>query len=224
VRSQDFRQYRDAMRSLRKDRETSTRAFYDGVVRHRVLNKRAIWTGSDTVIDGADRITVDPGGALLVGLGPFGLTSDRDTSVIRVREGASFHCAGRVALQRGIRVVVDGGRLTIGNNTNVNGLGTKILCAQAVTIGSDCTFSWDVQVLDNDFHAMTVDGVRQPSVAPVVIGDRVWVGTRVVILKGVRIGDGAVIAAGAVVTKDVPPGAVAAGVPAKVVGRADSWT
>jgi acetyltransferase-like isoleucine patch superfamily enzyme len=80
-----------------------------------------------------------------------------------------------------------------------------------------------VQVLDNDFHAITVDGTQQPSKASVVIGDRVWVGTRAVILKGVTIGDGAIVAAGAVVTKDVPPGAIVAGMPAKVVGRADSW-
>jgi acetyltransferase-like isoleucine patch superfamily enzyme len=212
------------MKALRGARETSARAFYGGVVRHRVLGKRAIWVGSDAVVDGAERITVSPGGALRVGLGPFGLTSEHDTSVIRVREGASLHCDGVVSLQRGVRIVVDSGRLTIGHGTNVNGLGTKILCAEAITIGAGCTFSWDVQVLDNDFHAITVDGALQPSVAPVIIGDRVWVGTRALILKGVTVGDGAVIAAGAVVTKDVPPGAVVAGVPAKVVGRADSWT
>jgi acetyltransferase-like isoleucine patch superfamily enzyme len=220
----EFRGYRAAMKSLRGARETSARAFYGGVVRHRVLGRRAIWVGSDTVVDGAERITVTPGGALRVGLGPFGLTSEHDTSVIRVREGASLHCNGVVSLQRGVRIVVDSGRLTIGHETNVNGLGTKILCAEAITIGAGCTFSWDVQILDNDFHAITVDGAQQPSVAPIVIGDRVWVGTRALILKGVTIGDGAVVAAGAVVTKDVPAGAVVAGVPAKVVGRADSWT
>jgi acetyltransferase-like isoleucine patch superfamily enzyme len=211
------------MKGLRGGRETSARAFYSGVVRHRVLAKRSIWVGSDTVIDGADRISVSPGGALRIGLGPFGLTSEHDTSVLRVRRGASLHCEGIVSLQRGIRIVVDSGRLTIGNETNINGLGTKVLVAQAVTIGAGCTFSWDVQILDNDFHTMTVGGVEQPSAAPVVIGDRVWVGTRAIILKGVTIGDGAVVAAGAVVTKDVPAGAVAAGVPAKVVGHADSW-
>ncbi|MDT7549555.1 MAG: hypothetical protein QOE84_1949 [Actinomycetota bacterium] len=224
VPANEFRIYRGAMKTFRGAHETSARAFYGGVLRHRVLGKRAIWIGSDTVIDGAERITVSPGGALRIGLGSFGLTSEHDTSVIRVREGASLLCDGVVSLQRGVRIVVDGGRLTIGNGTNVNGLGTKFLCAEQITIGANCTFSWDVQVLDNDFHAITVDGVQQPSVAPVVIGDRVWVGTRALILKGVTIGAGAVIAAGAVVTKDVPEGSVVAGVPAKVVGRADSWT
>ena len=211
--------YRSAMRSLRGARETSARAFYSGL-RHR---RRRIWIGSRTVLDGAERVVVSEGGALRIGLGSFGLSSEHDTSVVRVRPGASFHCHGVVSLQRGVRVVVDGGRLTIGHGTNVNGVGTKILCAQGITIGAWCTFSWDVQLLDNDFHAITVDGVEQPSAAPITIGDRVWVGTRAVVLKGVTIGDGAVIAAGAVVTKDVPPGAVVAGVPARVIGSADSW-
>ena len=212
-----------AARALRGARETSARAFAGGVLRHRVLRRRAIWIGSRTVLDGAERVRVTGGGALRIGLGAFGLTSEHDTSVVRVRPGAELVCDGVVSLQRGIRVVVDGGRLTVGHGTNVNGLGTRLLCAQEVTIGAHCTFSWDVQVLDTDFHAITSDGVERPSVAPVRIGDRVWVGTRAVVLKGVTIGDGAVVAAGAVVTSDVPAGAVVAGVPARVVGRADSW-
>lgn len=55
------------------------------------------------------------------------------------------------------------------------------------------------------------------SVEPVVIGDDVWIGTRVIILPGVKIGNGVIIAAGAVVTKDIPDYAVAGGVPAKVI-------
>lgn len=216
----DYDTYKKAMRDLRPARETSARAFYAGL-RHR---KRHIWIGSKTVLDGAERISVREGGALRIGLGSFGLSSQDDTSVVRVRPGASFHCDGVVSLQRGVRVVVDGGRLTIGHGTNVNGVGTKILCASGITIGAFCTFSWDVQLLDNDFHAITVDGVEQPSAAPITLGDRVWVGTRAIVLKGVTIGDGAVVAAGAVVTKDVPAGAVVGGMPAKVIGRADSWS
>ncbi|MEX2289316.1 MAG: acyltransferase [Mycobacteriales bacterium] len=216
----DYHTYKRAMTSLHGARETSARAFYSGL-RHR---RRRIWIGSKTVLDGAERIAVREGGALRIGLGSFGLSSRHDTSIVRVRAGASLHCEGIVSLQRGVRVVVDGGRLTIGHGTNVNGVGTKILCAQGITIGEFCTFSWDVQLLDNDFHAITVDGVEQPSAAPITIGDRVWVGTRAVVLKGVTIGDGAVVAAGAVVTRDVPAGAVVGGLPAKVIGRADSWS
>lgn len=217
-----LREYADVVRALHPGGETSWRALLGGFVRHRVLGRRELWTGSRTVVDGADRIEIR--GALRIGLGSFGITSAHDTSVIRVRPGASFVVDGVVSMQRGVRIVVDSGVLTIGDRTNVNGLGTRILVAERVTIGSGCTFSWDVQILDNDFHTMVVDGAPQPSTAAVTIGDRVWVGTRAVILKGVTIGDGAVVAAGAVVTKDVPAGAVVAGVPAKVVGRADSWS
>lgn len=216
----EFEVYKTAMKDLRGAQETSARAFYTGL-RHR---KRRIWIGSPTVLDGAERIVVREGGALRIGLGSFGLSSEHDTSVVRVREGASFHCDGVVSLQRGVRVVVDGGRLTMGHGTNVNGVGTKVLCASGITIGEFCTFSWDVQLLDNDFHAITVDGVEQPSTAPITIGNRVWVGTRAIVLKGVTIGDGAVVAAGAVVTRDVPAGTVVGGMPAKIIGRADSWT
>ena len=216
-----LREHWRAARVLRGVRETSARAFWGGALRHR---GRRIWIGSRTVVEGAERIVVSDGGALRIGLGSFGLSSADDLSVVRVRPGAELRCEGVVSLQRGVRVVVDGGRLTLGHGTNVNGLGTRIVCAQEVTIGAHCTLSWDVQVLDTDFHAITVDGVQRPSVAPVRIGDRVWIGTRAVVLKGVTVGDGAVVAAGAVVTADVPPGAVVAGVPARVVGRADSWT
>ena len=211
------------MRALRGARETSARAFYGGVLRHRVLARRAVWVGSRTVLDGVERISVREGGALRIGLGPFGLSSAHDTSVVRVREGAELRCEGVVSLQRGVRIVVDGGRLTLGHGTNVNGTGTKILCTREVTIGAHCTLSWDVQVLDGDFHGLVVDGVERPSSAPVRIGDRVWIGTRAVVLKGVTIGDGAVVAAGAVVTRDVPAGAVVAGVPAQVVRQVDGW-
>jgi acetyltransferase-like isoleucine patch superfamily enzyme len=217
-----FPRYRRQVASLHRARETSWRAFLLGIVRYPLLARRAIWVGSPTVVEGASRIEIQPGGSLRIGIGAFGMTSVRDTSVVRVRPGARFVCDGIVSLQRGIRVVVDGGLLHIGNATNVNGL-TKILVAESVTIGAGCTFSWDVQIMDNDFHTITVDGLDRPTAAPIVIGDHVWVGAGAMILKGVTIGDGAVVAAGAVVTKDVPANAVVAGIPAKVVGSADSW-
>lgn len=217
-----IREYGRIVRDMRPARETSARAFVGGL-RYPVAHHQPIWIGSRTVLDGSERITFGENGALRVGLGPFGLTSEFDTSVIRVREDAEFHCAGVVSLQRGVRVVVDSGKLTIGHATNVNGL-TKILVATEVTIGSECTLSWDVQVLDNDFHTITVGGKTGPMSAPVHIGDRVWVGTRAVVLKGVTIGDGAVVAAGAVVTEDVAPQAIVGGIPARQIGTADSWS
>ena len=209
-----------AVGELRGARETSRRAWAAGLLRHR---RRDLLVGSRTVVDGAERIDVRAGGVLRVGLGSFGLSSRDDASVVRVRPGARLRCEGVVSLQRGVRLVVDGGTMTIGHGTNVNGLGTRLLCRQEVTVGEHCTLSWDVTVTDSDFHALVVDGEQQPADGPVRLGDRVWVGTRAVVLKGVTIGDDAVVAAGAVVTRDVPAGSVVAGVPARVVRTVDGW-
>jgi acetyltransferase-like isoleucine patch superfamily enzyme len=218
-----LREYAHIARALAREDEASLWAFAGGVLRHRILARRDIWIGSPTVLDGADRVQLADGAHLRIGLGPFGASSRHDVSVVRVREGAAFACHGMVSLQRGVRVVVDGGTLRIGHATNVNGF-TKIFCREGVTIGAECTLSWDVQVMDTDFHAMTVDGEQKPMTAPVTIGDRVWIGTGAKVMKGVTIGDGAVVAAGAVVVSDVPPHTIVGGVPAKALGSVDSWT
>jgi len=70
--------------------------------------------------------------------------------------------------------------------------------------------------MDSDFHD-TNDLNNEGMSAPIIIGNNVWIATRAMILKGVTIGDGAVVAAGAVVTKDVKPFTVVAGVPAKLI-------
>jgi acetyltransferase-like isoleucine patch superfamily enzyme len=85
-----------------------------------------------------------------------------------------------------------------------------------VDIGRDCRISWDVIIMDDDQHVVPgTDGGPKP----IVIEDNVWIGCRCIILKGVRIGTGAILAAGAVVTKDVPPHAVVGGVPARVISH-----
>lgn len=89
-----------------------------------------------------------------------------------------------------------------------------------IAIGDDVLFGPDVLVTAanyriNDGHPVTDQAMDE---ADVVIGNDVWLATRVVVLPGVTIGDGAVLGAGAVVTKDVPAMAIAAGAPARVVG------
>lgn len=216
----ELRGYWRHLKPLFRAGEASRAIFLANRARYRNL---PIWIGSRTRLDGADRIEFSNGGALRIGMGPFGLTTWRDTSVLRIRPEGRFVVDGTVSLQRGVRIVVDRGTLTIGHGTNVNGF-TRILVNAAVTIGAGCTLAWDVQVLDSDFHAVVGPDGPLPSVAPVVIGDRVWIGARALILKGVTIGDGAVVAAGAVVTRDVPPGAIVAGTPAKIIGTATGWT
>lgn len=114
--------------------------------------------------------------------------------------------------------------LNIGDNTYL-GYELMISVGQEVTIGRNCYIAAQVFIADQDGHPLDADARRRREpvmpdrIRPVVIEDDVWIGSRSIILKGVRIGRGVVIGAGSVVTSDVPPGSVACGNPARVVKR-----
>lgn len=109
--------------------------------------------------------------------------------------------------------------ISVGRGTYLNRR-TELHCERRITIGAGCAIAWDVHILDSDHHAL--DGDDQP--AEVVVGDHVWIGSRVTILKGVHVGDGAVIAAGSVVSSDVPAQSLVGGVPARVLRDGVIWT
>lgn len=107
------------------------------------------------------------------------------------------------------------GRITIGDNAFINS-GTSIGSLASITIGNNVAIGNYVLIMDSDFHN-PLDHTLPGAKAPIVIDDGVWIGARATILKGVTIGKHAVVAAGAVVTKDVPAGALVGGVPAKII-------
>jgi acetyltransferase-like isoleucine patch superfamily enzyme len=114
----------------------------------------------------------------------------------------------------GVRLEVgEGGVLKIGNGTYLN-RNTLVVSHLSVDIGAHCKIAWDVVIMDTDQHV--VPGIENRNL-PVVIEDDVWIGCRVIILKGVRIGARSIIAAGAVVTKNIPPDSIVGGVPARVL-------
>jgi acetyltransferase-like isoleucine patch superfamily enzyme len=124
------------------------------------------------------------------------------------------------------------GHCIIGDFTLLNG--ALIMAEEEISIGSHCLISWNVGIADSDFHPLEPaqriidaqalapyfkDRPPRPRVktAPVKIADNVWIGMNAVILKGVTIGENSVIAAGSVVTKNVPLNSVVAGNPANIV-------
>lgn len=102
----------------------------------------------------------------------------------------------------------------IGNGTYIN-RNTLIVSEERVTIGRDCKISWDVIIMDTDQHPLNSSATVK---LPVTIEDKAWIGCRCTVLKGVTIGEGAIIAAGSVVTKDVPSYSIYGGVPARHLG------
>ena len=121
------------------------------------------------------------------------------------------------------------GRVLIGDRCYIGA--SHLVCHTSITIGNDVIISWGVTVVDHDSHSLTwverahdvADWMRGQKnwgyvrIAPVVIGDKAWIGFGASILKGVVIGEAAVVGARAVVTRDVAARTVVAGNPARVV-------
>lgn len=116
-----------------------------------------------------------------------------------------------------------GAVLTIGNDVYLNA-GVFIEAFHDITIGSNVLMASFASVIDDDSHLLEPGSRRYKG--PTVIGDNVWLGRNVVVLPGVTIGDGSVVGANSVVTRDIPPRCFAAGAPAAVVRKlemAEDW-
>lgn len=125
------------------------------------------------------------------------------------------HCGKNVNIERGAQFSWD---LSIGDNS---GVGVNALVSSGVTIGNDVMMGPDCMIFTFN-HGMERGDIpmwkqRSGEPAPVVIGNDVWIGARVIILPGVHVGDGAVIGAGSVVTKDVPAYGIVGGNPARLI-------
>ncbi len=115
--------------------------------------------------------------------------------------------------------------LIIGNNTVLNyQIGISVECK--VEIGDNCVFAGETAIFDNNSHGLHYGHDRKMTkddVAPIKIEDHVWIGMRSLILKGVTIGKGAVVAAGSIVTKDVPPMTLVGGNPARIIKKIEDY-
>ena len=165
--------------------------------------------------------------------------------------GRNFTCSTNRCINRGDRshVVVGNdckvgcsifctpnGRVSVGNGTSL-GASSQIWAAENVTIGQYCMIAAEVVIRDNNTHPICPDKRRRQfdeyeyrdylemhedsETSPVVVGDNVWIGLRAMVLKGVNIGAGSIVAAGAVVTKDVPAMTIVGGNPAKMLKKID---
>jgi acetyltransferase-like isoleucine patch superfamily enzyme len=137
--------------------------------------------------------------------------------------GDNVSIAGKIGIGFATRFS-DRPTLRIGDNTGIGG-GCGFTIAKLIEIGRNCTLSGGIQIMDSNGHD-TDPGSRwkheapqAEDVRPVFIRDNVWIGRHCIIFPGVKIGEGSVISAGSVVRSHVPPYAVVAGNPAKVMFR-----
>ncbi len=108
--------------------------------------------------------------------------------------------------------------LEIGKGSYIN-RNSLIVCDTSIRIGKNCKISWDVIIMDTDQHPVNTKFVITK---PVIIHDNAWIGCRSIILKGVTIGEGAIVAAGSVVTRNVSPFTIVGGVPAQYLADVES--
>ena len=111
--------------------------------------------------------------------------------------------------------------LTIGDDFGMTG--GSLVCDERITIGDRVWIGANTVIADTDFHPLDPqrrgENPLAANTAPITIADDVFIGMNTLILKGVTIGARAVVGAGSVVTRDVPPDAIVAGNPARVIGE-----
>jgi acetyltransferase-like isoleucine patch superfamily enzyme len=118
-------------------------------------------------------------------------------------------------------IVYKNAQLLIGDNVGISN--STILCTNSIKIGNNVLIGGSCKIWDSDFHPLdfnlrriTLDGAKK---VPIVIGNDVFIGGSSIILKGVTIGDRAIIGAGSVITKDIPPDEIWAGNPARFIRK-----
>jgi acetyltransferase-like isoleucine patch superfamily enzyme len=144
-------------------------------------------------------------------------------ATLRMHPRSQLRIDGRVQFMRACTVTVGyDATLNIGAGTFFND-GSAVWCySPETTIGPGCAISWGVRIIDTDFHKLVRDGDESLH-TPVRIGRDCWIGTNALVMKGAQLGDGSVVAAGAVVTSEVPPRTLVAGIPARVIRESVTW-
>jgi acetyltransferase-like isoleucine patch superfamily enzyme len=157
-----------------------------------------------------------------------------DSSIIKyrklsIKDGCKLKVGSSSIMEGCISFDRDNAQISIGDRTFIGA--TNIVCAEKIEIGSDVLIAWGCTLVDHDSHSVNWDSRKndvcawrrgekdwtEVNIKPIKIFDKVWIGFNSIILKGLTIGEGAVVAAGSVVTKDVPPYTIVAGNPAKII-------
>lgn len=183
-----------------------------------------ITSGSGIIkYDMCDSLVIDKGARIVlngnVRMNGLRCGNNCRSSVLRMDPNSTIISDGSFDFSYGADIVLfENSCLRLGKNSYIN-CDSKIRCHKYIEIGDYCAISHDFTVMDSDAHAL--NGNRNTN--PVIIGNHVWIGTRVTILNGVTIGDNSIIAAGSLVTKDVPKNVLFGGFPGKVIKEDVKW-
>ena len=157
---------------------------------------------------------------LLRNIGNKGVDVYVDANVQLLRHPERTFLGDKVMLKEGVKICPThpDATIIIGDWTTI-GYNVCIFSKSKISIGKNCLIAPFCYFVDSDHGTDLGVLIREQSMitAPITVGDDVWLGAGVTVIKGVTIGSGAIIAAGSVVTKDIPPNTVYAGSPAKFI-------
>lgn len=148
---------------------------------------------------------------------------------IRYQPGSFLRIGAGSIVESAIAFDKAGGTVSIGRNTFIGS--STLVCSERIDIGDDVLIAWGCTIVDHDSHSLDWSERKDDVVnwyrknkdwthvdrQPIEIRDKAWIGFNVLILKGVSIGEGAVVGAGSIVTTDVPPYSLVAGNPARII-------
>jgi len=140
-----------------------------------------------------------------------GLIVLRKNALLKVNDNFKIYDGHKIIIKPNAKLELGSGYI----NSSVN-----INCSKEIIIGYGVAIAENVVIRDSDSHYLST---ASEMTEVIHIGNKVWIGINATILKGVKIGDGAVVAAGTIVTKDVPSKALVAGTPARIIKENVEW-
>ena len=163
-------------------------------------------------------------GMIKMGFGAFSLFDHSHERAIFVNSsGGNLFFEGKAMLGPGFKII-NNGFLKIGDNFSVTGK-TKVICDNQIVFGKNDLLSWDILIMDTDYHSVVIDGIKKPITSPISIGDKVWIGARATVLKGAVIPNNSVVGAGTIISgqKYNEEGIILCGVPSRVTRQGIAW-
>lgn len=176
-------------------------------------------------LQGTLKLDVKRFGTIRLGFGNVGIFDRRyQRSIWEVGRNAEIVFRSNAVLGQGFRLcVLPDGKLIIGQRFNLTANST-IICQKKIEIGNDNLFSWDILLMDTDFHPIYNSNSEINSPQEISIGSKVWLGCRSTILKGSNIADGSIIAAGSIVIGQCnQPRSIYGGNPAHLLKSDVDW-
>lgn len=164
------------------------------------------------------------GGMIKIGYSDVGIVDRRYERTIWDVRGTVVFC-GSAQIGYGSKICVGPvGTLELGNDFVITASST-VVCFNHVSFGDGCLLSWEIQAMDTDFHNVIFDkSEKSGSGGSIIVGSKVWIGSRCTLLKGTQIPDNCVIGAGSLLNNKYLEGdSIIAGVPARMIKKIVGW-